>query len=265
MSLENKVIWITGASSGIGEALAIQLSTYNCKLILSARNMENLTKVQQKCKSDQSQIKILLLDLADADSLPSKVQEAEALFGSIDILVNNGGISQRSLAMDTQLEIDRRIMEVNYFGSITLSKLVLPKMIERKSGHHVVVTSVSGVVGSPMRSAYCASKHALHGFYNALRAEMHDYNIDVTLIAPGYIKTDISYHALSGDGTPHNKLDPGQANGMDVNVCAEKIISAIRKRKAVAFIAGAKESLAVFLSRFAPGLLRILAVKVQST
>jgi short-subunit dehydrogenase len=265
MEFENKVIWITGASSGIGEALAIKLSAYNCKLILSARNEVNLKKVKQKCLGDQSRIKTLPLDLADAASIQGKVQEAEALFGSIDILVNNGGISQRSLALDTKLEIDRRIMEVNYFGSITLSKLVLPKMKERKSGHHVIVTSVSGVVGSPMRSAYCASKHALHGFYNALRAEMHDYNIDVTLIAPGYIKTDISFHALSGDGTPHNKLDPGQANGIDVNVCAEKIISAIKKRKAVAFIAGAKESLAVFLSRFAPALLRVLAVKVQST
>lgn len=264
-NLEDKVIWITGASSGIGEELALQLSAYNCKLILSARTLTLLEKVKSKCQANPDKIKVLPLDLSKSESLPGKVQQAQSFFGPIDILVNNGGVSQRSLANDTIMEVDRQIMEVNYFGAITLSKLLLPDMIARKSGHHVVISSVSGVLGTPMRSAYCASKHAVHGFYNALGAEMKENRIKVTIIAPGYIKTNISFHALKGDGSPQNKMDKGQANGIPVQVCVEQIIEAIRKEEPIRYIAGPKEKFGMFMFKFFPSIFRFLVTKMNTT
>lgn len=263
--LNDKVIWITGASSGIGEALALQLSALGAKLILSARREDALQAVKAKCQANPDKIKILPLDLADSASLEQKTIDALAIFGHIDILINNGGISQRSLAEETLLEVDRRIMEVNYFGSLALSKYVLPSMIKRKSGHHVVITSVSGLISSPYRSAYNASKHALHGFFNALRAEVAKYNIAVTIIAPGYVKTSISFNALEGDGSAHNKLDDGQANGMEVEKCANDIVKAIQNETPVKVIAGTKENFGIFMHKFFPGLYRILVRKIKTT
>ena len=167
--IKDHVVWLTGASSGIGEQLAYQLADKGAKLVLSARRKEELERVKNNCNSDT--IEILTLDLEDNFSLQQKFKEARTFFGDIDILINNGGISQRDTILNTSLEVDRKLMEVNYFGSITLSKMLLPKMVERKSGHHVIVTSTVGIINTPYRSGYGASKHALHGFYDALRAE----------------------------------------------------------------------------------------------
>lgn len=248
--IKDSVIWITGASSGIGEQLAYQLAKKGAKLILSSRRKDELEKVKAACSS--SEVGVLPIDLSDNFSLQQKAKEAATFFGDIDILINNGGISQRDTILNTELEVDRKLMEVNYFGSITLSKLLLPRMVERKSGHHVVITSTVGFINTPYRSGYGASKHALHGFYDVLRAEHHDDNIKVTIIAPGYIKTNISYNALVGDGSKQDKMDLGQAKGMSAEKCARGIIQAIEKNKNAAYIGGLKEKAAIYLKRFWP-------------
>jgi short-subunit dehydrogenase len=253
-SLENKVIWITGASSGIGEALVYALARKNARLILSARRKDELDRVKANCPPQaQPNIRVLPLDLTQTSTLQLTTQAAIQIFGQIDILVNNGGISQRSLVKDTTLDVDRKLMEVNYFGAVALTKFLLPHFIERKQGHYVVVTSLTGKFGTPYRSGYAASKHALHGFYDAVRAEHFQDNIAVTMICPGFIHTPITYAALTGDGTPLNKMDEAQYRGKPAEWCADKIVTAIEKKKEEVYIGG-KEVFGAYLKRFFPAL-----------
>jgi dehydrogenase/reductase SDR family member 7B len=249
--LTHKTIWITGASSGIGEALAIQLSQNGTNLILSARRAAELERVKSLC-AHPDKIKILTLDLADTGSLKAKTEAAIQLFGQVDILINNGGISQRSLVKDTQLEVDRNLMEVNYFGNIALAKYLLPHMLKKGAGHFVVVTSLTGIFGTPYRSGYAATKHALHGFYDSLRAELEDNGIKVTIAAPGFVKTNVSFNALVGDGSQLKKMDDAQANGITAEKCASKIINAMVKQKQEVYIG--RESYGAYVKRFLPGL-----------
>ncbi len=245
-----KVVWITGASSGIGEALAYAFSREGAHLVLSARRKERLEQVRDHC-TGAGKILILPFDITQTECHSTMVGAVIEHFGQVDILVNNAGISQRSLASETLLEVDRRIMEVNYFGVISLTKAVLPYMRERGSGHIVVISSLLGKFSIPLRSAYCASKHALHGFFDALRAEVYDQGIRVTIICPGWVRTEVSIHALRGDGSEHGQIDPPIAKGMDPNVCARHILSAIYRRKAEVYIAGT-EKIGVYLKRFTP-------------
>lgn len=252
--LKDKVIWITGASSGIGEALSYELSKAGAKLILSARRKEELERVKGNCHPEKyDYIKILPLDLTQTDTLGLATEAAIQFFGHIDILINNGGISQRGLAKDTLLKVDRQIMEVNFFGTLALTKALLPHFIKRKQGQFVVVTSVTGIIGTPYRSAYAASKHALHGFFDSLRAEHWKDNIAVTLICPGFIHTPITYAALTGDGTPLNKMDEAQFKGKSPVWLAKKIRQAIANKKEEVYLGGYKEVLAVYIKRFLPG------------
>ena len=248
--IKNSVIWLTGASSGIGEQLAYQLARKGARLIISSRRKEELERVKKNCESDT--VESLSLDLEDTFSLKSRSKEVETIFGPVDILINNGGISQRDTILNTSLEVDRKLMEVNFFGTITLSKALLPKMVERKKGHHVVVTSTVGIINTPYRSTYGASKHALHGFYDVLRAEHYDDNIKVTMILPGYVKTNISFNALVGDGGHQNKMDKGQEKGMSPERCAQLIIKAIEADKHTVYIGGVKEKMGIYLKRFWP-------------
>jgi len=259
----NKVVWITGASSGIGEALAVAISHLNARLILSARRVEELKRVKGNC-DEGSDIQILPLDLSDADALETKTREAEALFGQIDILINNGGISQRDGIIDTSMEVQRDVMEVNYFGAIALTTYTLPAMVKRGSGQQVVISSAMGILSVPKRSAYAASKHALHGWYDALRAEHHDDNIKVTLVCPGYVSTQISYNAIKGDGTMNKSVDDVHKNGMPTDIFAAKAIKAILKEKQEAHVGGFLENLGVYTKRFFPVLYSIMVRKVTS-
>lgn len=250
--LKNKVIWLTGASSGIGEALAYALAVKGARLILSARRKEELERVKGNCPRDtQPTVKILPVDLSQPDTLKLTTEAAVQLFGHVDILINNGGISQRSLIAETDISVHRRIMEVNYFGAIGITKYLLPHFVKRKQGHIVNVSSVTGKFGTPYRSGYAASKHALHGFFDALRAEHYRDNIKVTMICPGFIHTPITLSALTGDGTPLNKMDEAQFKGKPVAWCAKKILKAIEKEKEEVYIGG-REVLAVYLKRFLP-------------
>lgn len=253
-NLENKVVWITGASSGIGEALSHEFAAKGCQLILSARNEEKLLEVQSELKAKRkTNVEILKLDLSEADTLPNKSETALNLFGKIDILVHSGGISQRSMVLDTPVEIDRRIMEINFFGAASLTKAVLPSMVENGFGHIVAISSLTGKFGSPYRSGYAASKHALHGFFDSLRAENYKQNIFVTLVTPGFIRTNISLNAVTESGEALNKMDEAQEKGMSPEKCAQIIVSGVAKQKNELLIGG-REVMAVYIKRFFPNI-----------
>ena len=200
MNINNKVIWITGASSGIGKGLALELSKRNCKLILSARRQDVLENVKNASHNSEN-IFILPFDLGTIEDMPKVVEKALTFFGRIDILINNGGISQRSLIAETNIEVDRQLMEVDYLGTVALSKAILPYFIKQQSGHYVTVTSVMGKFGSPYRSGYCGAKHALHGFFDVIRMEHEKDHIKVTLICPGFVNTDVAKNALTGEAS----------------------------------------------------------------
>ncbi|HNP19081.1 MAG TPA: SDR family oxidoreductase [Fulvivirga sp.] len=254
MNLKNKVIWLTGASSGIGEALVYELAHRGAKLIISARRKIELERVKSSCPAQsQGSIALLPLDLTQQNTLKLMVEAAISFFGHVDILVNNGGISQRSLALNTSIDVYRKLMEVNYFGTIELTRQLLPHFRERKSGHIAVVSSLVGKFGTPYRSGYAATKHALHGFFDSLRAEVYTENIKVTIICPGFIKTNVTLNALTENGEKLNKMDEAQAKGMKADVFARKMIRAIEREKNEVYIGG-KEKYAVYLKRLFPNL-----------
>ncbi len=257
MSFQDNVVWITGASSGIGEALTYALHKRGAKLILSSRRQEVLEKVKQNCAGDTSDIHIVPLDLAQTRELPQKAKQALELYGHIDYLFNNGGISQRSEAIETNIAVVRKVMEINFFGSITLTKAVLPSMIERQTGHIVVTSSVMGKLGTRLRSTYAASKHALHGYFDCLRQEVYDDNIQISLVCPGFIKTNVTKNALEGDGSKHNKMGKGQQKGMPANKFVRKLLPKITKGQDEIYIGG-KEIWGIYLKRFFPRLLKKL-------
>lgn len=261
---KNSVVWITGASSGIGEALAYAFHQRGANLIISSRRREALEEVKANCRGNTANIHVLPLDLSDAESLSEKAAEALSFYGYVDYLFNNGGISQRSLATDTRLDVTRRVMEINFFGQVALTKAVLPTMIERRSGHIIVTSSVMGKFGTRLRSSYAASKHALHGYYDCLRQEVQDHNINVTLVCPGFIKTNVTVNAVEGDGSSHGKMGKGQENGMAASVFAEKLISKVEQGKEEVYIGG-KEILAIYLKRFSPTLLYRMLRKREVT
>ncbi|WP_339841078.1 SDR family oxidoreductase [uncultured Maribacter sp.] len=257
--MKNKVIWITGASSGIGEALAYQLNELGTKIILSARREDALLKVKSKCKFPENAV-IIPLDLTDFESLENITAKAISIYGKIDILINNGGLSQRSLIIDTKFEVYQQMIDVNYLGTIKLSKCLLPFFIAQKSGHFVTITSLMGKFSSPYRSGYCGAKHALHGFFDALRMEHEKDNIDVSIICPGFIQTNVAKNALTGDGTALQEEDSATENGMPVDLCAKEIITAIKKKKFETYIGG-KEKYGIYLKRFFPKLLHRIVLR----
>ncbi|HKP73034.1 MAG TPA: SDR family oxidoreductase [Pyrinomonadaceae bacterium] len=251
MRFKDKIVWITGASSGIGESLAYAFSAEGARLVLSARRADELERVRANCAGGEGAHMILPLDLTRFDELPEKAGQVLAHFGRVDILVNNGGVSQRSLAKDTSFEVDRALININYLGTVCLTKAVLPSMLERRVGHIVVVSSLVGHVGTPLRSAYAASKHALHGFFDSLRAEVWRENVNVTIVCPGYIRTDVSINAFAGDGSKFNRMDKNQERGMRPEECAARILDAVARGREEVLIGG-KEKWAVLIKRLWP-------------
>ena len=246
---KNKVVWITGASSGIGKALALQCAAAGAKVVLSARNKEKLEEVAKDCPDTL----VLPLDLADSSNFEALVNQVLERYGRIDFLVNNGGNSQRATADETSLEVARQLMEINYFGPMALTKTVLPVMKKQGSGHIVVVSSIAGKFGFYLRSSYSAAKHALHGFFDSLRLEEENNGIKVTIVCPGKINTNMSINAMKGDGSKHAKMDRSQGEGMPAEVCAAQIIKAVKADKEEVLIGG-KEILAAKIKRFSPKL-----------
>lgn len=256
-SLNGKTIWITGASSGIGEGLAYALSEKNCKLILSARNENELKRVQSNCNASAE---VLPFDLADFDNAQNHVAKAIAIFGKVDLLILNGGVSQRSLLAETDFSVDKKLIEVDYLGNVALAKAILPYFIQNKNGHFAVVTSLMGKFGSPYRSGYCGAKHALHGFFDVMRMEHQKDGVSVTMICPGFIRTNVAKNALTANGSKQIIDDEATKNGMPVQVFAGKMIRAIEKGKFEVYIGG-KETLGVLMKRFFPTLLHYFVMR----
>ncbi|MDB5030569.1 SDR family NAD(P)-dependent oxidoreductase [Mucilaginibacter sp.] len=252
-SLKDQVIWITGASSGIGEALACELSAQGAKLILSSRRIPELERVKNNCAHSDN-VYILPLDLTDSTNLEAKVPTAIALFGHIDIMVHNGGISQRAPVAETDIAVHRQVMELNYFSYIILTKALLNHFIERRSGYFVVTSSVMGKIGTPMRAAYAAAKHALHGYFDCLRAEVDKYGIKVTILTPGYVHTPIA--VISGDGSFISGKSEQINSGFSADKAAGQIIKAIQNEIFEPYIGKfiGEERLALFVKRYLPGL-----------
>lgn len=260
----NKTIWITGASSGIGEASAYQFAKEKANLILTATREDKLKEVQQKCISLGAQCKVLPYDLSDLENIDGLTDKAISAFGNIDIAFLNAGISQRSKTLDTSFTVDEKIMAVNFFAPVKITKRLLPKMIENGGGTIAVTSSISGKFGFPLRSAYASSKFAVYGFFETVHAEYYNDNIRVVMVCPGRIKTNISYNALEADGTKHAKLDSGQQGGMSAQKAAIKIVRAINNRKPEVLVGG-KELVMVYIKRFFPALARKLVRKVSAT
>tara|TARA_B110000003_G_scaffold152808_3_gene153551 strand:+ start:22316 stop:23110 length:795 start_codon:yes stop_codon:yes gene_type:complete len=264
MSFQNKVVWVTGASSGIGKALAIELSNQNAFLIISARNKKMLESVKLACKKPEN-VFVLPLDLEQYSTFNQITNQAINTYGRIDILVNNGGISQRAMAKDTLIEVDEKIIKINYTGTVALTKSILPHFLENKKGQVVVTTSIVGKIGTPLRSSYAASKHALHGFFDSLRAELYVSNIKITLICPGFVSTNISLNALTGDGKSLQKMDTATSNGISPKRFAKLMAKAIKSKKQEVYIAGFKEKLGVYVKRWFPIFFSFMVRKLRVT
>ncbi|MEC7378211.1 MAG: SDR family oxidoreductase [Pseudomonadota bacterium] len=253
--MSQKTVWITGASSGIGEALALQYAKDHADLVLSARREDELQRVAERCHDAglaRDDVLVLPLDVTDWAALPGKVQAVLDTFGQIDLLVNNAGVSQRSLCKDTDMAVYQKLMDVDVMGQIALTKAVLPHMLERGAGHLAITSSVAGKVGVPMRTGYCAAKHAVMGFFDALRAEVEGQGISVSTITPGFIRTDISRNALAGDGSAYGREDEDIAGGMNVDECAEVVFKGLTAKKREIPVGKGKEMAALWLKRIAP-------------
>lgn len=258
----NKTIWITGASSGIGEACAYKFAQEKANLILTATRAEKLEEVQQECIRLGAQCKVLPYDLSNLEEIDALTDKALASFGSIDIAFLNAGISQRGKMAETDFSVDQKIMDVNFFAPVKITKRLLPTMIENGGGTIAVTSSISGKFGFPLRSAYASSKFALYGFFETVYAEYYTDNIRVVMVCPGRVRTNISYNALESDGRKHGLLDEGQAKGISSEQAAHKIVQAIHKQKPEVLVGG-NELLMVFINRFLPGLSRWIIRKIK--
>lgn len=258
-----KVIWITGASSGIGENLAQQLAMAGAHLILSARNQAKLESLKVSLTNSDSHL-VLPLDLANLADTNAYIDQILAKFGKIDILINNGGVSQRASAAETTMGVNRQLMEVNFFGNVALAKAVLPIFRKQGSGQFLIVSSIAGKFGFHLRSIYSASKAALVGYYESVAMEEAKNGIHVSIAFPGKINTPISQSALTAGGAAHGQIDDNQANGMPVEVCVTKMLQGLALQKREILIGG-KELLAVYMKRFVPRLFWKIIPKQSAT
>lgn len=257
-----KKIWITGASSGIGEQLALQLSAYDSILILSARRKDELERVRAMCKNPDS-VFVVPLDLSVESSVREAFEVVKSTIGDVDILFNNGGISQRSTVLQTPLELERKMFEINFFSNVLLSKLVAASMATKKSGHLVITSSLLGKWGFPLRSSYSASKHALHGYYESMRMELEKEGIFITLVTPGFVATEISLNSFNEKGDRTNEMDNNQATGLSAADCATKILQGVSAQKNE-FAVGGKEVKGILVKRLFPSLFEKLLRKSPS-
>lgn len=259
-NFEGKVVWITGASSGIGRAVAVQLAGLGAKMVLTARREQVLHQVAEEFPTKTESL-IVPLDLTQTQEILEVTERVYKRFGQVDLLFHAAGISQRSSVLDTELEVHRRIMEINYFSIVALTRAVVAKMVPARTGHIAVITSLTGKFGFPMRSAYAASKHALHGFFESLYMELKSHGIRITLIAPGPVNTPISLHALDASGKPTGEMDDMQAKAMSPQHCAEQIVRALKREKREVIIGSPKEKFGAKLKAVWPGMFFRLAPK----
>ncbi|WP_269532375.1 SDR family oxidoreductase [Chitinimonas sp. BJYL2] len=257
----SSLVWITGASSGIGAALACALAERGARLVLSARRVKELEAVRQRCANPERHL-VLPFDAADIDALPALCRRVINEVGLPDMLVLNAGIGQRSWARDTAVAVDQALMQINFLSPVALTKTLLDDMVTRGSGHIVVISSVQGKVGVPRRTGYAASKHALHGYFDSLRAELWPSPVRVSLVCPGYIDTGLPAAALTGDGSVQGKADAGRRKVTSPEVCARQILRGLDAGKDE-FNVGGLETLVVPLARWWPWLYRRLVARAS--
>ena len=259
----DKIIWITGASSGIGRATALRFAQENATLILTALEDDLLEEVKKECLALGSPaVTTLPFDLSQLDQLPQLAQDALQAYGRIDIFYNNAGISQRGTTVEVSMEVIRKVMDIDFYAPVILTKAILPKMIEQGGGQLAVTTSINGLFGFPLRCAYSSAKHALYGFYETIAAENYKDNIRVTIVTPGRVQTNISVNALEKDGQKHGKMDAGQAGGITPEKAADKIVKAIYKQKREVLV-GSGELIMVYIKRFFPELCARIARTIK--
>lgn len=246
MEFDGKSIWITGASSGIGKALALEFFRRGGAVVLSARSADKLWELKERLdRVEPGRCHVVPCDVTDPGSVERAAGAVKSEIGRLDILVNNAGVGQRSTVLQTESRVERALFEVNFFGALAVTRSVLAWMIESGGGRIVVIGSMAGKFGFPMRSTYCASKHALQGYFETLRAELRGTGVGVTLVCPGRIRTDISIHSIKGDGSVYGRMDPGSEAGMPVERCARIIVEAVRRGRKEILI-GAPERLLYF-------------------
>jgi len=257
MQLKDAVVWVTGASGGIGHALVEPLVQAGAKVVVTARRAEPLEALAQRFGAEHvAAVPGDLMATAELDALHARACQA---FGPIDVLVNNAGRSQRATALDTSMDEVRSLMELNFFVPVALTKAVVPGMVERGRGRVVIVSSVAGYVSTPMRSTYNASKFAVRGWFDALRAELHETGVGVTVVVPGYIRTEINHAAVGSERRDSSKPDPVES-GLPPEHCAAVIVDAVAKDRPEVHVGG-KELAAIHLNRLMPGVVRRLAHK----
>ncbi|WP_372572317.1 SDR family NAD(P)-dependent oxidoreductase [Ruegeria jejuensis] len=247
---KDKVVWITGASSGIGLAFAEAMHAEGAKLILSALTEDELKPVAERLTGSVP----IAFDVADFDKLPALVEKAVAAFGRIDVLVNNAGITQRDEAKDTSFAVYRRLIDIDLMAPIALTQLVLPHMIRQGSGRLIVMASIAGKFGAPLRTAYSAAKHGIFGYFDALRTEVGHRGIEVHVIAPGSVRTNLARNALTGEGKAFGKTDDFIEGGYDPAYLIDRALCDIKRGKREIVIVRGLEGKMVTLRRFFPEL-----------
>lgn len=262
VEFKNKTVLITGAGSGIGEAIAYQFAKRGSNVIITGLGMDSLNKVKENCEKEGVKGYAFEINLSDRSTLDALVDYINAQGLKPDFFVFNAGISQRALTLDSDFSIDTRLMDVNFFGAVYLTKKFKDLLLSAKRTHIAVTTSISGLFGFPLRSAYCASKHALFGFFESLELEYP--NIAVTFLIPGRINTQISKSAVTASGEAYAKMDPGQAKGLDVTKCAKIALRAISKEKHKKLI-GKEELLMAYFYKYTPFIYYRLARKISAT
>jgi len=268
-ALRGKVVLITGASSGLGEACAHAFYRAGCRVIICARTEEELThvikdleNVQRKWPSEE--VKFVTFDLADIPGISAAMKQANSFYGHVDILINNGGISYRGSIIDTKIEVDVSVMNINYFGAVAVTKGLLPKMVERNSGHVVAISSIQGKVAIPFRSAYSSSKHAVQSFFDTLRAEVAQHGIHVSVISPAYIQTNLSLFAVTSSGKTYGKMDETTKSGMTAEAVAREVVHSVAARRNELLLGPFHYRLATYLRNILPdAFAKVMAKRAQ--
>ncbi|AVH14793.1 SDR family NAD(P)-dependent oxidoreductase [Acinetobacter indicus] len=260
--LTGKVVWITGASSGLGKALAKECALQGADVILTARRYEELEKVRVTLLNPERHVSVCA-DITDESQVRHAYAQVLAAKGRIDWLINNAGLSQRALIQDTTMQTERAIMEVDYFSQVFLTKTVLPTFIAQKSGRIAFVSSVAGLLGTQYRASYSAAKAAIHMWANSLRAEVAQEGIEVSVIFPGFVKTNVSFNALNGEGKPQGHQDEAIENGLEPDLFAQTTVSALLAGEEYIVVGGAKEKLGVWVSRLSPSTLYKMIRKMK--
>ena len=263
MNYSEKTVWITGASSGIGAELARLFAEEGARVLISSHETEELEEVRNSLESISKEVHKVVFNLGNPEEVQATAEKVLAEYGRVDVLMNNGGISTRAEAIETTIEMDRKVMEIDYFSGVILAKALLPAMIDNGYGHIGVTSSISGKFGWPQRSAYAAAKHALFGFYKSLWAETNQKGIRVTLFSPGRVRTNISYHALLKDGKEHGKMDPGLNKGITPATCARKMIKAMKRNRKDVLI-GRTELIMVWIHKYCKPLYQRMVSRVPA-